>query len=541
MLLSLAASTLLLAVLSSSAAPAANELAARNVTSAALQNSLSLDSLLAHAKKLTEFATLSNGTRALGTAGHNATVTYIKQLLDDTGAYTTQLQSFPTLIADSMLWNLTVDGQKFESKGFMPSNFFELGDASADPITGRVVTIPNSGCEWGDFEGDLWDKIVLLKGGGECSDRVKWSNAGSVGGLLISTPETIEDHDTQILDISKRGHDSHSLRTNPRSLASGRGDPREPPSTRAVAPALYISNQDHARLAESLSARKEVVATVYCVVTRKEKWSSNLIATTKTGDQANIVMAGAHSDSVPAGPGINDNGSGTITLLDLALQLSKFQFNNAVRFGWWSAEERGMLGSDYYVKHLSPAEQQSIALYLNFDMTASPNAGYFIFDGDGDTFGNAVAPGSAHIEHTFLEYFAAERMRNGTIEFSRDTDYVPFMDAYIPVGGLFSGAGENKTEEEAAWCVNSFVQIVNSALLRCASRLRWGGKANAPYDPCYHQACDTIENLNTKALLFNAKGAAHAIATYANSLEAIPRSRDLDVSDDSDDDIQDDN
>lgn len=99
----------------------------------------------------------------------------------------------------------------------------------------------------------------------------------------------------------------------------------------------------------------------------------NVIAQSKGGDPDNVVMAGAHTDSVQAGPGINDNGSGTISILEVAVKLANFSTNNAVRFGWWSGEEEGLLGATHYVSELSQEEQDKIRLYLNFDMVASPN------------------------------------------------------------------------------------------------------------------------------------------------------------------------
>ena len=109
----------------------------------------------------------------------------------------------------------------------------------------------------------------------------------------------------------------------------------------------------------------------------------NVIAQTKTGSTADVVMVGAHLDSVPEGPGINDNGSGVAAILETALQLGPSpRVQNAVRFGFWGAEERGLLGSNNYIESLDVDQLKDIALYLNFDMLGSPNPGYFTYDGD---------------------------------------------------------------------------------------------------------------------------------------------------------------
>ena len=118
-------------------------------------------------------------------------------------------------------------------------------------------------------------------------------------------------------------------------------------------------------------------------------------------------MAGAHLDSVQAGPGINDNGSGSASLLEIAQNMSKNKPQNTVRLAWWGAEEAGLIGSTEYVDGLSQAEKDRIALYLNFDMVASPNYIFMVYDGDESGFeAPVVVPdGSVAIEDLFESYF----------------------------------------------------------------------------------------------------------------------------------------
>ena len=147
--------------------------------------------------------------------------------------------------------------------------------------------------------------------------------------------------------------------------------------------------------------------TITTDVIREIRVNQNVIAQTHTGRADNVVMAGAHLDSVPAGPGINDNGSGSAALLETALKLgSSPNVKNAVRFSFWGAEEPGLLGSQAYVDSLDFEQQLDIAMYLNFDMIGSPNTGYFVYDGD-DSDGEGAGPGpfgSAQIEQTFVDY-----------------------------------------------------------------------------------------------------------------------------------------
>jgi Zn-dependent M28 family amino/carboxypeptidase len=133
---------------------------------------------------------------------------------------------------------------------------------------------------------------------------------------------------------------------------------------------------------------------------------------------------------------------------------------------------------------------------LNFDMLGSPNYVRFVYDGDGSATGTDGPPGSGQIEALFNDYFASQGLATEPTEFDGRSDYGPFIDVGIPAGGLFSGAEGIKTPEEAAV---------------------YGGTAGQPYDPCYHQACDDITNLNTKALFELGHGAAHAVMTLART------------------------
>jgi Zn-dependent M28 family amino/carboxypeptidase len=175
---------------------------------------------------------------------------------------------------------------------------------------------------------------------------------------------------------------------------------------------------------------------------------------------------------------------------------------NKVRFAWWGAEEAGLFGSFSYVISLFPIELTKVALYLNFDMIGSPNHGFFIYDGnDSDAEGAGPGPaGSAEIEKTFERYFTSVGVPFKGTDFTGRSDYGPFILVGIPSGGLFTGAEGTKTEEEAAL---------------------WGGTAGEPYDPCYHQPCDTFVNNNNFALEVNSDAIAYAVLEYAMSTAAV--------------------
>lgn len=227
----------------------------------------------------------------------------------------------------------------------------------------------------------------------------------------------------------------------------------------------------------------------------------NLIAETKAGDHDNVIHVSGHSDSVTAGPGINDNGSGSMSILEIALQLTNYTVNNAVRFSWWTAEEAGLLGAEYYVHELPQDERDKIRLMLDFDMMASPNFAYQIYDGDGSAYNLSGPTGSAEAEHEFAAYFDSIGLNHTEIEFDGRSDYGPFLEAGIAAGGIAGGAEGIKTEEEAEM---------------------FGGGAGVPYDVNYHEDGDTVNNLNLDAWIEFTKAIAHMTATYAVSWDSIP-------------------
>jgi aminopeptidase S len=237
----------------------------------------------------------------------------------------------------------------------------------------------------------------------------------------------------------------------------------------------------------------------------------NVIAQTRTGDPDQVVMIGAHLDSVEDGPGIVDNGSGVATLLEIATQLGADpSVQNTVRFGFFGDEESDLEGSTGYLEGLSAADRKKIKLYLNVDMVASANGGYFVQggepgwwrrlwpgQGDPETVG---PPGSATIGRVLADQLVKTGVASPeVIEFVGD-DESPFIEAGIPVGGAESGDDEEKTARQAK---------------------AWGGEAGEVYDPCYHQACDTIDNINRDMLDHYLRAIAGTLAHFATSTDQL--------------------
>ncbi|AKU17306.1 M28 family metallopeptidase [Luteipulveratus mongoliensis] len=214
--------------------------------------------------------------------------------------------------------------------------------------------------------------------------------------------------------------------------------------------------------------------------------SYNLIAEWPHGDANHVVMAGAHLDSVSRGPGINDNGSGSAGILETALAYaaSGETPKNRVRFGFWGAEELGLVGSKYYVNNLPAADRDKVEVYLNFDMIASPNPGYFVYDDN---------PAGDSARDDLTTYFDGKSIPWEYIDVQGRSDHAAFRSLGIPTAGTFTGAEETKTSAQAK---------------------KWGGEAGAAFDPCYHSACDTNENLDLTALDRNIDAIGHMVWTY---------------------------
>jgi carboxypeptidase Q len=232
--------------------------------------------------------------------------------------------------------------------------------------------------------------------------------------------------------------------------------------------------------------------------------SKNLCYETKSGDPAKTLMLGAHVDSVPKGPGINDNCSGVSALMEIAKHLSRFSTANKVRFCFWSGEELGLLGSTFYVSHLTEQERSSITAYLNFDMVAGDNSLLRVMNGSLSSSAGFAPPGSSAVTNIWGEYFEKEKREIFFEPFEGHSDHQPFKDVGIPIGSLATGKHGNKTLEDT---------------------IKYGGKVGDPWDRYYHTADDTIDHIDFDAFLTETKAIAHAIAVLSVDVSSVERAR----------------
>ncbi|MBY7782183.1 M20/M25/M40 family metallo-hydrolase [Vibrio fluvialis] len=484
-------------------------------------------------------------TRAAGSQGYQESVEYIIATMKEHG-YKVTTQEF-----DFRAWeelantHLNVNGNELLSTRSAPEGTepdyaaMSYSGGSNGELSGELVFVTpdfnfdsdtydsSDGCEASDFEGKaIAGKIaVIQRGSCSFSDKViNAQNAGAIAAIIFN----------QGNDEGRKGVVNGTLGSD----------------TSATIPAFGVRFE----LGESWyqAAQSASVPAVLNIDVKDEMVvTQNVIAETRGGNPNNVVMLGAHLDSVPEGPGINDNGSGTAGLLEYAVKLAdlKVPVKNRVRFAWWAAEEAGLVGSEYYTNELfaplyNKAQQQimdelgisdpaqltdaqlelvdarynklnKVKLYLNFDMIGSPNYIYGVMDGDlSDTkdspdnayTGDFEPPyGTSDIESIFNEFFTSKDSATVPQALSKRSDYAGFADWGVAFGGLFTGAEQTKTAEEVE---------------------QFGGDIDVAYDVCYHQACDDLNNISQQALWVNTQALAYVTTYYAMSNPLFPAQAD---------------
>ncbi|MFB7787875.1 M28 family metallopeptidase [Streptomyces vinaceus] len=433
-----------------------------------------------HLKVFQAIADYNKGTRVAGSRGHVQSAQYVEAVMRAAG-YKVSNNEFDFVYVETIAETLKVNGAGRERD--VPIKLMTYTASGPEGgVSARIAVAPvdadgTNGCEPGDFAaGAFTGRIALIKRGG-CTFAVKQANAaaaGAVGAVIYNNTEGALNGTLGAADAGK-------------------------------VPTGGLSQAEGERLAAEAAAGP-VEVTLDIREFRENRKTYNVIAETRGGDENNTVFLGAHLDSVAAGPGINDNGSGSAGILQVAQRLASSQtkVKNKVKFAWWSAEEFGLLGSEAYVGGLTDAQKKQIRLYLNFDMIASPNAAYFVYDGDdSDKVGSGPGPeGSAQLEKGITDFLDARRIPHEGSDFTGRSDYGPFIEAGIPSGGTDTGAEGIKTAAQAA---------------------KFGGKAGIAYDVNYHGKGDDITNIDQKALDINVDVIANAVGHYAYDLAPLSK------------------
>ncbi|MCA9688363.1 MAG: M28 family peptidase [Myxococcales bacterium] len=440
------------------------------VCTPALADSLTADGLREHLAALSELAAEHGGNRAAGTAGYDASLDYVEGRLEAAGyAVSRRAFEYPEYVfyGPSALEQRAPEPVVYaEGVDFFAARFSGAGDVTAPARAVDIAlddpTASTSGCEPEDFDALLPGEIAVVQRG-RCYFRDKAENAQAAGAVAV----VIFNADAEDPDAF------------PSSLGSS-ADVDIP----VVITSLPIGQAFVA--AEALTLRVAVDGAT------ETRTSHNLVAERDVGDPDDVIMLGAHLDSVPEGAGINDNGSGSALVLALAEGLAACASTRRLRFAWWGAEELGLWGSTRYVGSLDDDARARLTAYLNFDMVASPNHVRYVYDGSPD---GGAPPGSEVIEARLREAFMAiDDAPVASTGLGGRSDYWAFQEAGVPVGGLFTGAEALKTEAQAA---------------------DYGGEVGAPLDPCYHSACDDLDNVDVDALLLMARVAADAVTQLA--------------------------
>ncbi len=430
---------------------------------------------------LADAATIHSGTRTAASPGFDASADYAQEVLEAAGYTVTRdfftFQQFEILATPQLHMQAPQQRSYTLWQDFVLWRFGRPGHVTA-PVFPVDIDLDNledagtSGCEPEDFAEFPSGQIALVRRG-TCTHETKVlhaQEAGAIGVIEFNTEDRLYDS-------------------------------RFSPNSEVAIPMLFVTHSLGVELTE-LALAGELVMTLDIETSQHEATTFNLIADHPGGNpDAPVVMLGGHLDSVHHGAGLNDNGSGSVATLAAAAALSTCTINNRVRVALWGAEEYGLVGSAHYISDLSDNKLAEIALYLNFDMVASPNFARQIYDGDGSHTPDAGPPGSDIIEDAFNTFFEDRGLEVEPTAFSGRSDYGPFIAAGIPAGGLFTGASASKTETQVS---------------------AYGGELGLALDPCYHAPCDDWANIDWDVLTDMTQAAASVTERFATSVDDLP-------------------
>jgi Iap family predicted aminopeptidase len=380
-----------------------------------------------HLEALQRAADENGGNRAVGTPGYEASVRYVSGALRAAG-WRVRVQEF-----DVPMFQLERSSVQIRERELERGRDYQvLTYSGSGGVSGRIRR-RNTGCAAENFTGLAAGDIPVVERG-ICFFAAKAGNAQRSGVKALIVVD-----------------DSRTARGVPSGTLAIQG-------TRI--PVVLVADTALAGAPDGTRVEVEVEATT------PRQQSQNVIAETPGVRGEPVVMAGGHLDSVPGGPGANDNGSGIAALIEAAEAIGPDPPGAPVRLAFWGAEEVGLAGSRHYVRALSGAERRRISGYLNFDMVGSPNAVPEVYV-DGDPKLNRL-----------LRDAAGRPL--GTVAAGGNSDHAPFQSADVPVSGLYTGGPERGP----------------------------GGEAR---DSCYHLACDTGDRVDRRVLLRMARAVAEAL------------------------------
>ena len=393
-----------------------------------------------HLEALQEIADEHDGTRVSGSPGYDASARYVADVLRATG-YEVGLVSTDVPVFELEAPTVFERTSPDRRRWVDGVDFRSMLFSPSGDVRGRV-TFAGTGCAASDFTGFPAGDVALVVPG-DCFRRSQVRLAqGAEASAVIGVGRT------------------------------GTGSPLRPtlvyPEGITI-PAISVTSDLGAEIEEGSLVHVRVRASTHYEAVES-------VIADLPGGRGDVVMLGGHLDSALDGPGLNDNGSGTALLLETARWLAEAEPEAAVRFAFWAGEEEGLWGSWDYAHRLPSEERDAIEVYINMDMIASPNFVTFVYEPDDD-------PVSRLVEDLFVEALDEAGLESEPLDLHGASDHAAFADVGVPTGGLYSGSQEIKTDEQAD---------------------RFGGTAGDPLDECYHQPCDTIENLSRTAIRIHA-------------------------------------
>ena len=442
------------------------------VPTAAVSGPTANEGAFRHLRALQDIASASGGNRAAGTLGYDRSAAYVAERLREAG-YLVRLEEFEFPFFEERTPPILRTIMPGGGQEPAPDAFRTMDKSGSSDVVARLRPVrlgldagapqaATSGCEIADFEGFERGSVALIRRG-TCPFQTKVTNAVAAGavGVIIMNEGTAGRTDAFLGQLSE-------LATVPvvgTSYELGRS--------------LEIAARGGARIRLAVNALSG------------NRLTQNVLAATNFDRDDAIVVVGAHLDSVPDGPGINDNGSGSAAVLEAALRLG-VQLRAGVRFAFWGAEERGLIGSRYHVRTLSERERRQISLYVNLDMVASPNFVRLVLASTASDRLATIAGRELLADFREHDLAAEERVKD-----SNRSDDASFSRRAIPTVSLYTGASESKSEAQAGL---------------------FGGAAGRPFDPCYHRACDTIDNVDRDVLEQNSRALVRALGTIGRML-----------------------
>ncbi|KAK0614765.1 hypothetical protein B0T14DRAFT_593379 [Immersiella caudata] len=440
-----------LALLSQVGASATKSDLRPKIDSTKLQADITTEGLMANLVTLNDIALNNGGNRAFGLPGYGASVDYVWSKVSKVSRTKAWKQKLSGLFNRIESLELKINDEPIFVAGltFSPST-------SKQGLVAEVVSGPEglAGCNDTSYRNlNVAGKIVLVQ-------RWRCDTGGTLAGRLLPAARAGAAAVIIYNDVELAVAGGTLSALNPEHVPGG-----------------FINLADGLRIKERLVAREKVQAYFQQTQIVEQRETENVFVETEDGDAENVIILGAHLDSVQAGAGINDDGSGTSLLLELFKASRRYKAKNKIRFAWWGAEENGLLGSKHYCSNLDATEANSILAYLNFDMVSRGYIG--VGDGDGSSHGSVAPPGSDVIERIYIDHFESQGITVTPAILTNGSDYASFWKILNkPFGYLHTGTG-------------------------------------AAQDPCYHRACDSIDNANPETITINARAAAHMLAVLS--------------------------